>query len=103
LAATPAADWPPGGAVPAELAGRWGATDFCLGLTGYAYDFGAGRGNVVVNGTEIDFFNGVQCQKPLPDGVGRWKWAVNGNTLTLSRLAGDPCGRQLAGAFTKYP
>ena len=100
-AATPASNWPSGGAVPAELAGSWAQKDFCLTLLGYTYDFGAGRGNVVVNGAEVDFFNGEACQKALPDGVGRWQWAVNGNMLTLSLLAGDPCGRRLAGTYTK--
>ena len=100
--ATPAPGWPTGGAVPAELAGSWALGDFCLRLTGYTYDFGAGRGNVVVNGAEIDFFNGEVCGKTLPDGVGRWKWAVNGNMLTLSLLAGDPCRRGVAGTWTKF-
>ena len=100
--ATPAPGWPTGGAVPAELAGSWALGDFCLWLTGYTYDFGAGRGNVVVNGAEIDFFNGEACGKTLPDGVGRWKWTVNGNMLTLSLLAGDPCRRGIAGTWTKF-
>ncbi|HEY8863630.1 MAG TPA: hypothetical protein VIO37_05615 [Candidatus Dormibacteraeota bacterium] len=100
--ATPAPGWPTGGAVSAELAGSWALGDFCLRLRGYTYDFGAGKGNVVVNGTEIEFFNGEACGKVLPDGVGRWKWAVDGNTLSLSLLAGDPCGRRLAGTWTKY-
>ena len=68
---------------------------------GYTYDFGAGRGNVVINGSEIDFFNGELCQKRLPDGVGRWKWSGEGSVLTLSPLAVDPCGRQLTGTYTK--
>jgi hypothetical protein len=99
--ATPGPGWPAGGAVPAELAGSWALGEFCLRLNGYTYDFGAGRGNVVVNGTEIDFFNGEACGKALPDGVGRWKWAVDGTKLTMSLLGGDPCGRRLAGTFTK--
>jgi hypothetical protein len=101
--ATPAPGWPAGGAVPAELAGRWANTEFCMSLTAYTYDFGASSGNVVVNGAEIDFFNGDLCGKPLPDGVGRWKWAVSGNVLTVSPLAGDPCHRRLEGTYTKYP
>ena len=99
--ASPGAGWPSGGAVPAELAGRWARTDLCLILTGYTYDFGAGRGNVVVKGSEIDFFNGEACGKALPDGVGRWNWVVSGNVLTFSLLAGDPCGRRLVGTYTK--
>jgi hypothetical protein len=68
---------------------------------GYTYDFGAGSGNVVINGPEIDLFNDQSCHKALPDGVGRWKWSGEGTTLTLSVLADDPCGRQLAGTYTK--
>lgn len=101
--ATPAPGWPTGGAVPAELAGSWALGAYCLMLRGYTYDFGAGSGNVVVNGAEIDFFNGAACGKVLPDGVGRWKWAVDGNKLSLSLSAGDPCGRRLAGTWTKFP
>lgn len=70
-------------------------------LMGYAYALGAGRGNVVINGPEIDFFNDESCQKHLPDGVGRWKWSGEGSMLTLSLLAEDPCGRQLAGTYTR--
>jgi Fibronectin type III domain len=35
-----------------------------------------GSGDVVVNHTEIDFFNGGGCGLQLPDGVGRYKWAL---------------------------
>jgi hypothetical protein len=101
LAATPAADWPPGGAVPDFLAGKWAHEDLCLSLTGYTYAFSTSRGNVVINGPEIDFFNDESCQKHLPDGVGRWKWSGEGSMLTLSLLAADPCGRQLARTYTK--
>ena len=101
--AAPSPGWPLGGPVPPELAGRWAFKDFCLILVGYIYDFGAGSGNVVVNSSEIDFFNGAACGKQLPGGVGRWEWVVNGNTLTLSQSGADPCGRRLAGTYTRSP
>ena len=99
----PSPGWPRGGPVPHELTGKWAFKDFCLILVGYTYDFGAGSGNVVVNGSELDFFNGAVCGKQLPDGVGRWEWAVNGNTLTVSQSGADPCGRRLAGTYIKSP
>jgi len=99
----PSAGWPPGGPVPPELTGKWASKNFCLVLVGYTYDFGAGSGNVVVNGSAIDFFNGATCGKRLPDGVGHWGWAVNGNTLTMSQSGADPCGRRLAGTYDKSP
>jgi hypothetical protein len=51
-------------------------------------------GNVVVNGTEHDFFNAVPCGMPLPGGVGRYRWKVNGDTLLLTPISRDPCGRR---------
>jgi uncharacterized protein YjlB len=48
---------------------------------------------VVVNGDEIDFFNGDQCGIPLPGGIGRYRWMVSGDVLVLSALNDDPCGR----------
>ena len=99
----PTPGWPRGGPVPPELTGKWAFKDFCLVLVGYTYDFTAGSGNVVVNGSEIDFFNGAVCGKQLPDGVGRWEWAVHGNTLTVSQSGVDPCGRRLAGTYDKSP
>src|ERR1700730_18419269 len=44
-------------------------------------------GNVVTNNDEIDVFGGANC-----DGVGRYKWALNGGGL-LFTLISDPCGR----------
>ena len=99
----PSPGWPRGGPVPPELTGKWAFKDFCLVLVGYTYDFGAGSGNVVVNGSEVDFFNGAVCGKQPPDGVGRWEWAVHGNTLTMSQSGADPCGRRLAGTYNKSP
>jgi hypothetical protein len=52
----------------------------------------AGQGDVVVNNNEIDFFNGVLCGRQLPDGVGRYRWALTGGLLYLT-LISDPCPR----------
>jgi hypothetical protein len=54
----------------------------------------AANGNVVVNGDEIDFFNGDQCGMPLPGGVGRYRWTLSGELLLFATLNDDPCGRR---------
>jgi hypothetical protein len=55
--------------------------------------FNSGTGDVVVNNTEIDFFNGVVCALQLPDGVGRYKWTLRGGVLQFKLLNHDPCNR----------
>jgi hypothetical protein len=51
-----------------------------------------GLGDVVVNNNEIDFFSGVYCGIPLPDGVGRYTWKITGALLYLTNIS-DPCTR----------
>jgi len=120
-AATPAASPPPGGPVPAALVGDWylpPATVLSFGFTCPSHPTAAdcyflmtltattykwfdghgglkdphGQGDVVVNGNEIDFFNGLGCGLALPDGVGRYTWTLTGGLLSFS-LISDPCGR----------
>ena len=96
---TVAASPPPGGPAPQELIGDWinqspGAyhgRGLTISATHYA--FASATGDVVVNGSEIDFFNGDSCGLPLPDGVGRYTWSLNGTTLTFTPIGTDPCGR----------
>jgi hypothetical protein len=64
------------------------ATTFHLEGTG----IDTGSGNVVVNGNEIDFFNGALCYLQLPDGVGRYRWTLKSGVLRLT-LISDPCNR----------
>jgi hypothetical protein len=52
-----------------------------------------GGGDVVVNGTEIDFFNGEACALTLPAGVGRYTWSLTGGVLHFTSLNQDPCPR----------
>jgi hypothetical protein len=52
-----------------------------------------GSGDVVVNNQQIDFFNGALCALQLPDGVGRYTWTLTAETLHLTPLTSDPCGR----------
>jgi hypothetical protein len=103
---SPSASPPPCGPVPAQLQGdRFYHRDdgwVQLTLNGEQYGlrgvqnphFGApAEGSVVVNGDEIDFFNGDQCGIGLPGGIGRYRWTVTGGDLALSPLNEDPCGR----------
>ncbi len=53
----------------------------------------SGGGNAVVNGTEIDFFNGQGCGLQLPDGVGRYTWTLTGGVLHFTSINQDPCPR----------
>jgi hypothetical protein len=97
--------------VPAQLLGNWrlpeaavtaingSATNIplILGLTATTYvlhgvvtDYSA-SGDVVVNNTEIDFFNEDYCGLQLPKGVGRYKWMLKGGVLHFTLLSPDPC------------
>ena len=64
-----------------------------LTLSATHYMFEEGRGDIVVNGDEIDFFNGDSCGLQLPQGVGRYRWKLSGTTLTFTGITVDPCGR----------
>jgi hypothetical protein len=49
------------------------------------------QGTVVVNNTEMDFFNSVYCG-PLPTGLGRFTWSVTAGVLYFT-LISDECTR----------
>lgn len=104
LAATsraPSASPPPGGPAPARLLGTWtrvsktadSAAVLTITTNGFhvADNLGGGRGDIVVNTDEIDFFNVAQCGLVLPQGVGRYQWRLRGATLHLTPLNHDPC------------
>ena len=59
-------------------------------------------GDVVVNGAQIDFFNGPACGLKLPQGVGRYAWTVTGNVLHFALLDSDPCPRTVWLADQSY-
>jgi len=98
LAASP----PPGGPVPSQLIGDWvqmgsstpsDTVDLILNATTFSFATSgeSNFGDIVVNGTEIDFFNGDGCGLRLPDGIGRYNWTLGNGTLHFKPLAQDPC------------
>lgn len=97
-AAPPSA--PQGDPVPSWLDGAWQQiTDptVVLILSGTNYSTagpgGSGVGNVVVNGSEIDFYNGSACYISLPGGIGKYRWTISAGVLTFTPLNSDPCPR----------
>lgn len=109
---------PTGGPVPAELLGKWylptaavsaAAGGFCrapvtyqtcnlrltLDTTTYSFvgTYAPGPGDVVVNNSEVDFFNAPQCDFKGAQGVGQYRWTLTGGGLHLKALNSDPCGR----------
>jgi hypothetical protein len=94
------ASWPAGGPVPANLAGAWnpqlhnGKTGV-LYLGGYSSLVMIQPGDVVVNGSEIDFIYD-------PCGINRYRYTLTGDTLVLTRIS-DVCGTGLAGTYKRLP
>jgi hypothetical protein len=90
---------PRGGPAPAQLAGMWEQTSssHTLNFSGTDYTLTGpadqALGNVAVNGSEIDFFNGSVCAIPLPGGIGRYRWSISTGSLIFSPLNSDPCPR----------
>jgi hypothetical protein len=73
---------------------------FKLTFTASSYNFEinapgrtGGGGDAVVNGAEIDFFNGEACSLQLPAGVGRYTWTLTGGVLHFTPMNQDPCPR----------
>ena len=100
VVATPT--WPPGDPVPSALAGTWyfplHSTEVELSGNDYRViqtsPANHAAGNVVVNGDEIDFFNGSGCGIPLPEGIGRYRWELqDSGSMHFTALNTDPCGR----------
>jgi hypothetical protein len=112
-----ASNWPPGSPVPAQLAGAWqppqsaqicrvNAGNCTLYLGAYTFQVGnenlnpgpanAGTigpplsGNVVVNGSEIDFISDT-CTSSSDFGFERYSYVLEGNTLVLTRVSGPSC------------
>jgi hypothetical protein len=56
----------------------------------------ASSGEVVVNESEIDFFNADVCGLKLPNGVGRYTWSLSDGVLHFVPRNQDPCPRGIA-------
>jgi hypothetical protein len=113
---------PQGGPVPAALLGDWFMSPAAVQSLGFScgpqptaancfvqltftattYKFSlrtsagmqrGGEADVVINGSEIDFFNDASngCP-PLPDGVGRYTWALAGAVLSFTKIS-ETCER----------
>ena len=102
-----AANWPPGGTVPTALAGCWQPkfidSKYVLCLGGYTWDWidnSVPNGNVVVNGSEIDFISDV-CTNAATFGYDRYSYTITGDTLVLTRSGPRTCGWALQGSWTK--
>jgi hypothetical protein len=113
-----ASNWPPGGPVPGELAGAWQSSPVApyLHLGGYNFQIGEeypnpnlgplAFGNIVVNGSEIDFISEV-CTSNGDFGFERFNYTLTGNTLVITRAQGpgqSSCGSGwpwLAGTFSR--
>jgi hypothetical protein len=98
---SPSASWPPGGPVPSAIEGTWffDTVPSRITIKGNLYTVTqraslSAYGNVVVNGNEIDFFNGSGCRLALPDGVGRYWWSLGNKGLHFTLLNQEPCGRK---------
>lgn len=108
---SPSAPPPAGGPAPAALIGQWvpttdprtiGGAPQRLVIRATSWIDGAVHGDLVVNGDEIDFYNSDYCHLRLPDGVGRYRWSITADLLTLTLLAPDPC-RPGGGGMTADP
>jgi hypothetical protein len=115
-----ASNWPPGVTVPAPLAGAWQPENQrnVLYLGGYTWELGTDQidnfgnlcgpgpcyiGNVVVNGSEIDFIDDT-CTLKAAYGFERFTYTLTGNTLVLTRAQGpgqSACQWLLAGPYTR--
>lgn len=96
-----AAGAPVGDPAPAELQGTWVLASkhnpekglkFVISERHYRVPTRLAHGDLVVNGNEIAFFNAQICGLQLPDGVGRYRWAIRGDFLHFEVIGEDRCG-----------
>jgi hypothetical protein len=92
---------PTGDAAPAKLQGIWKLVTgnalekgllFVMSERHYRVPTHLAHGDLAVNGTEIAFFNAAICGLTLPEGVGRYRWTVEGETLHFELIGEEPCG-----------
>jgi hypothetical protein len=119
-ATTRSASWPAGGPIPAELEGCWQsqqhpndpAFELCLGR--YSFDIGRGYsvGNVVVNGSQVDFFTNA-CGSNVGMPYDGYNYTITGSQLVLTSLSKliprgfgpvdswSNCGWELDGSYSR--
>jgi hypothetical protein len=92
---------PAGDDAPPELQGTWrlvtrGSPErgllFVISDRHYRVPTRLANGDLAVNGNKISFFNAAVCGLTLPEGVGRYSWAVRGDRLRFELLGKEPCG-----------
>jgi hypothetical protein len=88
-----------GGPAPPELQGTWklsGSPEkgllFVISERHYRVPTHLAHGDLAVEGDKIAFFNAAICGLTLPEGVGRYRWAVKRNSLRFEPLGEEPCG-----------
>jgi hypothetical protein len=98
---TSASGAPAGDSAPAQLQGTWKLVSgnalekgllFVISERHYRVPTHLAHGDLAVNGTEIAFFNAAICGLTLPEGVGRYRWTVDGDTLHFELIGEEPCG-----------
>jgi hypothetical protein len=92
---------PPGNPAPPELQGTWRLVSrdnpekgllFVISDRHYRVPARLAHGDLAVDGDTILFFNAAICGLTLPDGIGRYRWAVEGGTLRFELVGKEPCG-----------
>lgn len=91
---------PAGGPAPPELQGTWKLVSdspergllFVISEQHYRVPTRLAHGDLAVEGDEIAFFNAAICGLTLPDGVGRYRWKVEGRKLDFQLIGKEPCG-----------
>ena len=90
-----------GDAAPAKLQGTWKLVSgnalekgllFVITDRHYRVPTRLAHGDLAVNGNQIAFFNAAICGLQLPDGIGRYRWTVEGGTLHFELIGEEPCG-----------
>lgn len=90
----------PGEAAPPALQGTWKLVSksldrgllFVISDRHYRVPTRLAHGDLAVDGNEVAFYNAAICGLTLPDGVGRYRWRVEGETLTFRLIGEEPCG-----------
>jgi hypothetical protein len=94
----PTTEAPPSNAAPSELQGTWllaseyaaGPVRLYIRETTYTVSAGAAvTGDIAVEGNMIEFT--ARCGGTGPEGHGRYRWRLSGDTLHLDLVGKDEC------------